>query len=556
MEFDGLNSVELVSMKFIEKESRVDSQRATEREGHRGSAVLGTSNKFSPRRRSTAMVVALFSAFVLIAAACGEGEQSADDEGSTATTSTTTTVDDSGSTTDDRGETTDTDVDTSGDEGADDAAMPPVDDEPDCSQAEASDVGVTADTITVGLISVDLEPLFGTGFVNENTVDNFYTRSMSLLHAINENGGINCRQIILVQETYDPSRSAETQAPACERLAQDQEVFVAIAAFPDSAGGGIGCMIRNGLPFVTSGPVSSATIEEAGGAVVGVRPSVEVMADTAAQTYLDLGLLDGEKVAVWGGDSGELAVTRERIVQVLTEAGIDVVDVELPSSGGTVAVWGVVPQVVASMIEQDVTAIITAGSSVTVRNFYLEMQASGADWKWLTVDTQAFGGTFSVAQMPDDWEATTVTSQLHEPRSDAADRECIDAYQLLRGSGLWDDDHFEDQVPEKGNTNSTRPLSNDCALAKLVIVGLQNAGLNPTRESFIEGLNNAGPIEVAFETDGILEPGKAYLSDTARVYSRYPPGAAECVELGYFESLGCWGPFAGDDPGEIPNVVE
>lgn len=538
----------------------MDSQQAVDGGEYSGSTFAGTPQWFPVRRRPTAMVVALFSVFVLIAAACGEGEQSADDEDGTATP--TTAAADSGSATDDggstdRGETTDTDVDASdGGQEGEDAAAPPVDDEPDCSQAEASDVGVTADTITVGLISVDLEPLFGTGFVNENTVDNFFARSMSLLHAVNESGGINCRQIVLVQETYDPSRSAETQAPACERLAQDQEVFVAIAAFPDSAGGGIGCMIRNGLPFVTSGPVSSATIEEAGGAVVGVRPSVEVMADTAAQTYLELGLLDGEKVAVWGGDSGELAVTRERIVQGLTEAGIDVVDVELPSSGGTVAVWGVVPQVVASMIEQDVTTIISAQSSVTVRNFYQEMQASGADWKWLTVDTQAFGGTFSVAQMPDDWEATTVTSQLHEPRTDAADRECIDAYQLMRGSGLWDDDFFEEQVVEKGNTNATRPLSNDCALAKLLIVGLQNAGLNPTRDSFIEGLNNAGPIDIAFETDGALEPGKGYLSDTARVYTRYPPGAAECTGIGYFDSLGCWGPFVGDDPGEIPNVVE
>ena len=417
-------------------------------------------------------------------------------------------------------------------------------------------MGVTADTVTVGLISVDLEPLFGTGFVNENTVKNFYSRNMSLLHAVNESGGINCRQIVLVQETYNPARSAETQAPACERLAQDREVFVAIAAFPDSAGGGIACMIRNGVPFVTSGPVAAATVAEAGGAVVGIRPTVEVMADTAAQTYLDLGLLQGEKVAVWGGDSGELAVTRERIVAQLADAGVDVVDVELPSSGGTLAMWGVVPQVVASMIQQDVTAVVTAGSSVTLRNFYQEMQASGADWKWMIVDTQASGGTFTVSHMPDDWEATAVTSQLHEPRTSFADRECIDAYQLMRDSGLWDDDFFEDLVPAKGNTNAERPLSNDCALAKLIIVGLQNAGLNPTRDSFIEGLNSAGPVEVAFETDGALEPGKGYLSDTARVYTRYPPGDPVCIDLGYHDSLACWGPYDGDDPGVIPNVVE
>ena len=533
------------------------SQHAVDGEETHGSAVIGVSKRRAARRHPGAMIVALFTAFVLIAAACGEGEQSADDESTTTAPSGSSTDDDSGA--DDGSASTDDDSGADGGGAAtddsEDAAPPPDEEELDCSQAGASDAGVTADTITVGLISVDLEPLFGTGFVNENTVKNFYSRNMSLLHAINQSGGINCRQIVLVQETYDPSRSAETQAPACERLAQDQEVFVAIAAFPDSAGGGIACMIRNGLPFVTSGPVTSATLAEAGGAVVSVRPSVEVMADTATQTYLDLGLLDGEKVAVWGGDSGELAVTRERIVKQLSDAGIDVVDVALPSSGGTVAIWGVVPQVVASMIQQGVTAIVTAGSSVTIRNFYQEMQASGADWIWVIVDTQASGGTFTVANMPDDWEATAVTSQLHEPRTDAGDQECIEAYQIMRDSGLWEDDYFEDRVPAKGNTNADRPLSNDCALAKLIIVGLQNAGLNPTRESFIEGLNNAGPVDVAFETDGALEPGKGYLSDTARVYTRYPPGAAECIDLGYHESLACWGPYVGDDPGVIPNVV-
>ena len=169
------------------------------------------------------MIVVLFTAFVLIAAACGEGEQSADDENTTTAPSSSSTDDDGGAgdgaeATDDGGgagdggEATD-DSGTSEGEDSEDAAPPPAE-ELDCSQAEAGDVGVTADTITVGLISVDLEPLFGTGFVNENTVKNFYSRNMSLLHAVNQSGGINCRQIVLVQETYDPSHGVVRHANA------------------------------------------------------------------------------------------------------------------------------------------------------------------------------------------------------------------------------------------------------------------------------------------------------------------------------------------------------
>ncbi len=497
-------------------------------------------------------VVFALAVCTLVAGACGSGESDSDGDSAAETTESSppATEDPSASTSSQAPESDDEAED--GSDGEDGGEG----EEPDCSQATASDVGVTEDTIKVGLISVDLTPLFGTGFVNENTPEDFFSRNMSLIHAINESGGINCRQVELVQETYDPARSAETQVPACERLAQDQEVFVAIAAFPDSAGGGVDCMWeRFGIPFVTSGPIEQATIDASGGLVVGVRPTVEVMAATAAQTYLDLGLLDDQKVGVLGGDSGELGVSREAIVSVLEAEGVDVVDVELPSSGGTTAVWGVAPQVVASLVEQGVTTVIMLGSSVTMGPFYEEMKNNGADWQWLTVDTQAAGGAFAAEQMPDDWGAVAVTSQLSEERTSEADLECIEAYDLMKNSGEYPEEMFPERDPTRGNTNTTRPMSNDCALAKMLIVGLQNAGLNPTRDSFVEGLNNAGRIEVAFETDGTLEPGKGYLSDSARVYSHYPAGAQECIDLGYFAELGCWGPYTGDDPGEVPNVV-
>ena len=46
------------------------------------------------------------------------------------------------------------------------------------------------------------------------------------------------------------------------------------------------------------------------------------------------------------------------------------------------------------------------------------------------------------------------------------------------------------------------------------------------------------------------------MSDTVAVYTRYPPGAAECIDLGFLEELGCWGPYDGDDPGFLPNVTD
>jgi len=206
----------------------------------------------SMRQRGVLRVaVSVVCVLALFATACGGGEVVADDPADTAapTSAPATEVPDTQAAEPDPVDDSE-EAEPVADDAESDAAMsedetepePAPSDEPDCSQATASDVGVTADTITVGLISVDLTPLFGTGFVNENTPGEFFSRNFSLIHAINEAGGINCRQIEMVQETYDPARSAETQVPACERLAQDREVFVSLAAFPDAAGGGVDCM--------------------------------------------------------------------------------------------------------------------------------------------------------------------------------------------------------------------------------------------------------------------------------------------------------------------------
>lgn len=520
-------------------------------------------------------------AAALLVAACGGGESSSDGDPDAPATDAPTTAAPTG--TDaavDTDAAPDTDAPPETDEpagsdttdapppteGADttDAApasdVPPATDAPaelDCSQATASAPGVTEDTIRIGFTSVDLTSLFGTGFVTEITPEQFVTRQMSVFDAINRAGGINCRQIEWVQSAYDPTRAAETQVPACERLAQDEEVFLVYAAFPDSAGGGVDCLWdRFGIPIVTNGPTPQATIDAAEGRVLGIRPSVEVMTATAMQTYIDLGLLDGQTVAVLGGDSGELGLGQQAGVAYLREAGIDPIDVVLPSSGGTVATWGVAPQVVASLVEQGVTTVIVFGSSVTMGPFYDEMKANGADWQWLTVDTQSFGGTQGTSEMPDDWRGIAVTSQLHEPRTSDADVACAAAYEQMRASGDYPDEWFEDfSSSERGNTNTTRSLSIDCAMAQVVAAALDGAGLNPTRESLVEAMNSIGPIDIAYETAGTVEPGKGFVSDTARVYRQYPSGSAECLDLGYFEDLPCWGPYGEGDPGVIENVV-
>ncbi|MGA0195496.1 MAG: hypothetical protein ACO3LJ_08830, partial [Ilumatobacteraceae bacterium] len=82
----------------------------------------------------------------------------------------------------------------------------PADTEAPAEERTASDVGVTADTITIAAAVADLEAVRAVGISIPDTLttEHLFDRYQVFVDDINEAGGINGRTINLIQITWNP----------------------------------------------------------------------------------------------------------------------------------------------------------------------------------------------------------------------------------------------------------------------------------------------------------------------------------------------------------------
>lgn len=188
--------------------------------------------KFTKTRKLTTCLGAILAVFILLAAACSR--DSSDD--STAATQTTASSSDSGSNSggDDGGDSGD--VDTS--QGEEDT--PP---DPCAVELEASEIGVSEDTITV-LVMADVGSPLAPGLF-QGSIDG----AKAWAEYVNSNGGLACRQIEVLEHDsqINPLQSTAGFLKACEEalaLVGSTALFVTdvedLESCPDKAGNEIG----------------------------------------------------------------------------------------------------------------------------------------------------------------------------------------------------------------------------------------------------------------------------------------------------------------------------
>ena len=94
-----------------------------------------------------------------------------------------------------------------------------------------ADQGVTATTINVGLPYVNFAALQSLGVtINDGSFPDAYN---AVIAAVNKQGGINGRKLVLYSTEMNPSISASATS-SCTQLTQDDKVFISISpVFPD-----------------------------------------------------------------------------------------------------------------------------------------------------------------------------------------------------------------------------------------------------------------------------------------------------------------------------------
>ncbi len=376
----------------------------------------------------------------------------------------------------------------------------------------ASWPGVTEDTIRLGFTTSDLDQLREMGLVDLDRGDPAVVLD-ALVADVNARGGINGRMLEAHLEVLLPIGAAPAEA-ACVRFTQDLEVFAVLAPF-------VG-------PNTEVNPCINSTNETI---IVGGQPTPEQLAISKAPWISNAMFSDRRLGAVVQlmeeeglfGDTVGLVVTPEEraaaddiVIPALEALGKTVIDVELAVDTGDV---------------------IAADAAYAV--FVERFKSEGVDSVVLVENTGTFGAS-ALAKL--DFEAQVLivdSAQLTAGLGNRGEVPLEDLADVIGSGGAspeeeWELEATQDCVRafEEANPDievvSTPELAEGepdwlgnirifCMPLRLFEMAATAAGSELTPDTFLQGAEGLGSIDLPFTPFASLEPGKLDAADAVRL---------------------------------------
>jgi ABC-type branched-subunit amino acid transport system substrate-binding protein len=390
----------------------------------------------------------------------------------------------------------------------------------------ASDVGITADTIKIGVAVSDLEAIraMGISIPETLTTDHLMDRWQVFFDDMNEAGGINGRQIELVRLVWNPLDQS-TFDTLCAAATVDNELFMVVN------GTGLSsiarkCLLDAGVPIMYGDVMSQAELDT--GLAISLAPPSEVVAAAGAKAWIASGeAAAGAVVGILSNNTPALSAAGKAAEQTLTDAGYTVKLIELNSqSGDNAAINEEGANAVGAFQAEGAVRVLVATPFTENTGFWTAAAAAGL--KFSLMDTSSSGcSAFGLSRSP----------------AAAAGSECITAYDhSTDGTSIRPDTEFEaacrahfDENFEAyygGKSNSGVPAGQiitdvngkqlfsdytpqECAMSNIFQLAMTAAGVNPTRASFIDAVLNLGevPLALAGGGTGLFAPGKPYAAN-------------------------------------------
>ena len=390
----------------------------------------------------------------------------------------------------------------------------------------ASDVGITADTIKIGVAVSDLEAIraMGISIPETLTTDHLMNRWQVFFDDMNAAGGINGRQIELVRLVWNPLDQS-TFDTLCAAATVDNELFMVVN------GTGLSsiarkCLLDAGVPIMYGDVMSQAELDT--GLAISLAPPTEVVAAAGAKAWIASGeAAAGATVGILSNNTPAISAGGKAAEKVLTDAGYTVKLIELNSqSGDNAAINEEGANAVGAFQAEGAVRVLVATPFTENTGFWTAAAAAGL--KFSLMDTSSSGcSAFGLSRAP----------------GAAVGSECITAYDhSTDGTSIRPDTEFEaacranfDKNFESyygGKSNSGVPAGQiitdvngkqlvsdytpqECAMSNIFQLAMTAAGVNPTRKSFIDAVLNLGevPLALAGGGTGLFAPGKPYAAN-------------------------------------------
>ena len=371
--------------------------------------------------------------------------------------------------------------------------------------------GVTADSIKIGVLLLDLELLKESAGIELKWGDN-EGQYREAIAAVNDAGGVLGRMIDPVYVYVDPLSETGYQE-ACVQLTEDEQVF-AVIGFVRPADSAL-CYTETGdTPFVGYlSDITSDVFERSVLPIVTSNPLPERLDVALVDVVAETGALEGKTIAVLGNTDERNAVVAEALAANGYEA-VDMVVTNQPTD-----------DVVADAAELDIVIERWASQGVdyVVDTTGLDRPLAAAnragfeaDWatnrgtvlslsRFESGATEAEIARTVVVQEP---QVELIYESGHEPTVACVDR--------------WDELHPEEPAvffPGEDDVDNLQRIARSCNQAQTFALIAATAGPELTAESFAAALDEVGSYDVAMQPYASLTAEKWDAGDLVALYT-------------------------------------
>lgn len=358
--------------------------------------------------------------------------------------------------------------------------------------AEGTTIGVTADTVRIGVMLMGLGDLAALGA--ELGIDPDAQRSAwtALIEDANEAGGLHGRRIEPVFEEFDVTDETLTSMrEACVAMAEDHEVFAVIASI--FFGDPVRCVTeRYETPLLHPEGDGEEFFEAAGGRLITLTPSKSRGLRNLLAMVHDEGLLDGATIGVLGASAPRDIPTLDAVGPALSDLGHDLaVDVRITTDGSKAAAE--VDVGVQKMKREGVDTVI---ASWFPDGWLATAEAQGFRPRYLVWDMadQAADvterGDANVAQQDGMIAVTSTTSGDAEGEMTAAEEHC---------AAVLDDSGYD--VTDRRALSYVH-ATGLCDIVEVLAEGLRAAGPALDREGFVAAISGLTDLDLVRQPAG------------------------------------------------------
>ena len=394
------------------------------------------------------------------------------------------------------------------------------------AQLSASDVGVTARSILIGMPDIDLSGVKQLGISAGSDLDPKAAYE-AVVKDLNDRGGILGRRVEIAWAKVNPVDTA-TFAAACRKWTEDDHVFAVIAAV-GFFGPPVRCITEeHRTPFLSADGQDAAFYAAANGLLFTTgQGKTRIMRNFGH--WLDReGHLKGATIGVIAADGFDRVPVDEGLLPTLAQLGYKVARREYVSQTDTSIVPGQIAVAVQNMRAAGVDLVIGASNLLYQALFVQQAESQhyfphyvASDFAQMTTDLlgsafpASYDGTIGVTS----YRTGEQRIGRPEPDGDARCRQVLSGYigkPVARGSA---DDSNVQFV---------------CGVMQVFAAGATAAGPGLTRVGLSRGVQGLGSFSLPFAGGGSFAPGKFDASDFER-------------SVQWHKSCTCWTPLPGSE---------